>query len=226
MTLPIDIQEIFFDTISGDKTVLDFEEWLYTDKRLETILNPDDYLELISFGYKSDTAQKWLPRVLEKYIDKGELEKRRLHKLLTKALNRDKELPEILMAFYDLYCKGYNFFDNLGLGYGLRVEVPGINNYKETWDDLNEAEKATILNSFYPDLETEINKVIYWLNTGKVILTGIKDEYNHFQYIDKRTELEKQPTGYKVATIDTPSVTENPSVNKDDKKQKNWWKCW
>ena len=213
MTLPADIQEIFFDTLSGDKTVLEFEEWLYADKRLEAVLHPDDYLELISFGYKSDTAKKWLPRLLEKYIDKGELETRRICKLLTKALNRNKELPEILMTFYDLYCKGYNFFDNLGLGYGLRVEVPGINNYVKTWDDLNEAEQTTLLNSFYPDLETEINKVISWLDTGKVILTGIKDEYNHFEYIDNRTELEKQPTGYKVATIDSNA-------------QKPWWKIW
>ena len=213
MTLPADIQEIFFDTLSGDKTVLEFEQWLYADKRLEVVLQPDDYLELISFGYKSDTAKKWLPRLLEKHIDKGELETRRIRKLLTKALNRNKELPEILMTFYDLYCKGYNFLDNLGLGYGLRVEVPGINNYVETWSDLNEAEQNALLNSFYPDLESEINKVISWLDTGKVILTGIKDEYNHFEYIDNRTELEKQPTGYKVATIDSNT-------------QKPWWKLW
>ncbi|MEA5403217.1 hypothetical protein VB776_09850 [Arcicella sp. DC2W] len=196
MTLPADIEQIFFDTLSGDKTALEFEQWLYADKRLETILNSDDYLDLISYGYKTDNAKYGLFRLLEKHIDKRQLETRRIRKLLTKSLNRNKELPEILMTFYDLYCKGYNFFDSLGLGYGLRVEVPGINNYEETWDDLNEVEQATLLNSFYPDLETEINKVISWLDTGKVILTGIKDEYNHFEYIDKRTELEKQPTGY------------------------------
>ena len=222
MTLPTDIQEIFFDTLSGDKTVLEFEEWLYTDRRLENILHPEEYLELISFRYKSDVAKKWLPRILEKHIDIGELEKRRIHKLLTKALNGDKELPEILMTFYELYCNGYNFFDNIGLGYGLRIQVPGINNYEETWDDLNEAEKNTLLENFYPGLETEINKVIYWLDAGKVILTGIKDEDNHFEYIDNRTELEKQPTGYKVMTIDAKRVTQNPSVGKDDIKQKRW----
>ncbi|MFT3947773.1 MAG: hypothetical protein QM763_12460 [Agriterribacter sp.] len=45
MTLPADIEQIFFDTLSGDKTVLEFEQWLYADKRLETILNSDDYLD-------------------------------------------------------------------------------------------------------------------------------------------------------------------------------------
>lgn len=204
MKLPTDIQEIFYDTLSGDKTILEFEEWLYGDKKLEGILQPDDYLELISFGYKSDTAKKWLPRLLEKQIDKGELEKRRIHKLLTKALNRDEDLPQILMSFYNMYCKGYNFFDNLGLGYGLRVEVPGVNNNYENWIDLSEIEQARLLNSFYPDLDTEIQKVISWLDMGKVVLTGIKDDYNHFEYIDYRTELEKQPTGYKVADDNAP----------------------
>ncbi len=204
MTLPNDIQEIFFDTLSGDKTILEFEGWLYSDTRLENILQPEDYLELISFGYKSDTAKKWLPRLLEKYIDKGELEKRRINRLLTRALDRDQDLPQILMSFYDMYCKGYNFFDNLGLGYGLRVEVPGINNYQETWDDLTETEKEKLLNEFYPELDTEIKKVISWLDTRKIVLIGNKDEYNHFMYIDNRTELERQPTTYKVAKNNSP----------------------
>lgn len=213
MTLPSDIKQTFFDTLNGNKTVLEFEKWLYADKRLELILNSDDYLDLISYGYKADNAKYGLFRLLEKHIDKGELETKRIYTLLTQALNKDKELPQILMTFYDLYCKGYNFFDNLGLGYGLRVEVPGINNYQETWDDLTETEQTNLINSFYPNLDTEIKKVISWLDTGKVVLTGIKDEYNHFEYIDYRTELEKQPTGYQVATV-------------DNNAQKPWWKFW
>ncbi len=212
MTLPTDIQEIFLDTLNGDKTILEFENWLYADKQLESILNSDDYLELISYGYKSDTSKKWLYKLFEKHIDVGEFEKRRIRKLLTKALNRDNDLPEILMTFYDLYCKGYNFFDNLGLGYGLAVEVPRINNTTaDTWDELTKEQKHNLLDSFYPDLETEIKKVLSWLDNGKVVLTGIKDDYNNFQYFDNRTEIEQQPTGYKVATI---------------QHQKPWWKLW
>ena len=100
------------------------------------------------------------------------------------------------MTFYDFYCKGYNFFDNLGLGYGLAIEVPRIENTKaDTWDELTQEQKSNLLDSFYPDLETEIKKVIYWLDNRKVILTGIKNQYNHFEYI------EKQPTGFKIVTM-------------------------
>jgi hypothetical protein len=198
MILPTDIQNIFFDTLSGDKTILEFEQWLYADKQLETVIDSDDYLDLISFGYKSENVKYGLFRLLEKHIDKGELETRRIYGLLTKALNRDKELPKILVTFYDFYCKGYNFFDNLGLGYGLAIEVPRIENTKaDTWDELTQEQQSNLLDSFYPDLETEIKKVIYWLDNRKVILTGIKNQYNHFEYIDNRTEIEKQPTGYK-----------------------------
>lgn len=213
MTLPADIKQTFLDTLTGEKPVLEFEQWLYADTRLENILNPEDYLDLISYGYKADDSKYGLFRLLEKHIDKGELETKRIRTLLTKALNKDKELPQLLMSFYDLYCKGYSFFDNLGLGYGLSVEVDGINNYEETWDHLGKTEQRNLLHSFYPDIDIEIKKVISWLDTKKIILTGIKDKYNHFEYIDNRTELEKQPTGYKVATGD-----------KDPKKP--WWKIW
>ena len=202
MTLPTDIRNIFFDTLSGDKTILEFEQWLYADKQLETVIDSEDYLDLISFGFKSENAKYGLFRLLEKHIDKGELETRRIYGLLTKALNRDKELPKILVTFYDFYCKGYNFFDNLGLGYGLAIEVPRIENTKaDTWDELTQEQKSNLLDSFYPDLETEIKKVIYWLDNRKVILTGIKNQYNHFEYIDNRNEIEKQPTGFKIVTM-------------------------
>jgi hypothetical protein len=213
MTLPNDIKQIFLETLSGEKTVLEFEQWLYNDKRLEKILNSEDYLDLISYGYKADNAKGGLVRLLEKHVDKGELETTRIRKLLTKALYNDKDLPAILMTFYDSYCKGYSFLDNLALGYGIRVEVPAVNNYEETWDDLTKADQTNLINSFYPGLETEIKKVISWLDTGKVILTGVLNENNHFEYIDNRTELEKKPTGYTVVDVDNSS-------------RRRWWKIW
>ena len=224
MTLPPDIQEIFFDALSGDKSLLEFEEWLYKDKRLEAILSQEDYLELISYGYKSDTAKKWLFPLFEKHIDKGEFEKRRIRNLLTKALNRDKDLPHILMTFYDMYCKGYYFMDNLGLGYGLAVAVPY--SQANSWSELTIEQKNKLLDSFYPAIETEISKVISWLDNGKVVLTGIKDENDHFEYLDNRTGEEKKPTAFKVETVRTITKTESFHSQKESSAQKPWWKFW
>ena len=198
MTLPADIKQVFFETLYGDKTVLEFEVWLYANKNLDNILNPEDYLELISLGYKSSTAKYDLAKLLEPLVDKGEYEKWKLLKMLAKALQRDKELPQLLMSFYDLYCKGYSFLDNLGLGYGLAVEVPY--SQADTWDELSVDQQQKLLASFYPQLNIELTKVIDWLNSGKIILTGNKDQYNYyFDYVDNRNDEEKKPTAYQIA---------------------------
>jgi hypothetical protein len=72
MILPKDIQEIFFETLYGDKTVLEFEQWLYANKQLEHILSADDYLDLIAYGYKGNRAAQGLYPLLEKQINRSE----------------------------------------------------------------------------------------------------------------------------------------------------------
>ena len=128
------------------------------------------------------------------------------------------------MTFYDLYCKGYNFMDNLGLGYGLAVEVPY--SQANSWYDLTIEQKNQLLDSFYPAIETEIQKVISWLDNGKVLLTGIKDNYNHFEYIDNRSDEEKKATAFKVASFDTNTKTESIHSLKGNSMKKSWWKFW
>jgi hypothetical protein len=223
MTLPADIKETFFQTLYGDKSVLDFEQWLYMDKRLESTLTPEDYLDLISYGYKGDRVKYGLYKLLEKHIDKGEYEKWKLLRILNRALQRDNDLPKLLMLFYDLYCKGYNFLDNLGLGYGLAVEVPY--SQADSWDELTPTQQKKLLDSFYPDIENEIKKVIEWLQTDKVVLTGIQDEYNHYEYIDNRTDDEKKPTAFKVTTIET-TTTKAYTDTVNSVNSKPWWKFW
>jgi hypothetical protein len=195
MTLPADIQYIFVDTLSGEKSVSEFEEWVYSNEQIETVIGSDDYLELISLNYKEIGSKSKLFEILERYTDKGDVETKRIYKLLTRALVRDEELPKILMTFYRLYCKGYSFLDNLGLGYGLAVEVPY--SQADYWNDLTIEQQQEILARFYPQLDLEIRKVIGWLDTGKIIMTGKKQRYDYyFDYIDNRTEVEKMPTAY------------------------------
>jgi hypothetical protein len=207
MELPVDIKEIFFETMYGSKTVLDFEQWLYSNKSLEAILTHQDYLDLISYGYKGDRVKYGLYKLLVKHIDLAEYEKWKLVNQLRKALNRDKDLPYLLITFYNLYCKGYHFLDNIGLGYGLVVEVPSNAN---SWDELSSEQQESLLDSFYPDIEFEIKKVIEWLETGKVVLIGKHDDFSQYEYIDNRTQSEKYPTAYQLNTV----------------KPKSWWKFW
>ena len=113
--------------------------------------------------------------------------------LLNEAKKKTERLPYILMEFYNLYCYGYNFLQDLGLGIGLAVEVPRVNNtIAETWNELTTEQQTALLNSFSPELEYCIEQVINWINTDKIILTGEQDELGHYEYQDLRTEEEKK----------------------------------
>ncbi|HUC83145.1 MAG TPA: hypothetical protein VMR70_19705 [Flavisolibacter sp.] len=201
MGLPTNIKEIFFATLSGTKSVLEFEQWLYADTQLESILSPEEYLDLIAYGYKEPAAKYGLFNLLEKHIDKGEYEKWRLLQLLYQALSRNNNLPQILVTFYDLYFKGYKFLNNLGIGYGLSIECPPL--YADSWNKLTSEQQQQLLNSFYPALEDEIRKVIYWLESGKVVPTGKQDNYDHFSYTDHRTTEDKKTSSYITDTSKT-----------------------
>lgn len=213
MTLPNDIKKVFFETLHGDISVLEFEKWLYDNKSLEKSLTPDDYLDFISLNYKNTEAKYCLHNLIEKQISLGEYEKWRLLGLLTKALKRDNELANILMEFYDLYFNGYSFFDNLGLGYGLVVEAP-YSHGADSWDGLPENKKTELLDSFYPNIVTEIKKVIFWLENETVVPTGTRNDFDHFLFIDNRNENEKIPTAYKV------------DFSGKKGRSKKWWEFW
>jgi hypothetical protein len=194
--LPQNIEQYFFDTIFGKVTLQEFEDWVYASKELESLLDADDYLELISFNFKKNGAKYELVNLLsDKYLDLGEYEKWKLLNSLKLALKRDDQLGSILRGFYDLYCRGYEFLNDLGLGYGLNVEVPPSPNYKvDTWEELSDSEKKELIASFYPQLELDIKRTIEWIENGKLIFTGRKDEIGHYEYKDLRTDIEKEST--------------------------------
>lgn len=227
-TLPQYIKERFFKTIKGDNSLDDFEQWLYADKKLEKYLNSDDYLDLISLNFKQRGAKYKLWNLLKKHIDIGEFETYKMLGLLNEAKQRTKRLPYILMEFYYLYCKGYNFFQDLGLGFGLAVEAPRVNNTTaDTWDELTSQQQKELLESFSPELEEYIEQVIYWLNTKKIILTGEQDEIGHYEYKDLRNEEEKKSNLWLTISEDKEtrfSASGNTRSHKQTKKK--WWEFW
>lgn len=215
MSIPDDIREVFFETMSGDKSLPEFEAWVYGNKELENLLSPELYLDLISCGYHHKESRYELTEILEKIIDPASYEKWRLERLLDQALDKTDRLPEILIQFYELYCQGYGFLDNLGLGYGLPIAVlddpiPGNNGEQAVSPKL-------LAVSFFPGLETEIEKVKNWLHSGTIMLSGARDQQNRFLFTDHRTETEKKPTAYTVSDRVQP-------LNAAPKKP--WWKIW
>ena len=190
MTLSNDIKEKFFKVITGDISLEDFEQWAYSCKELENYLGSDGYLDLISLSFKKSSDKYELRKFLQKYIDNGELETYKMLKLLKKAQQKNEKLPYILIEFYDLYCKGYEFLHDLGLVFGLAVAAPTVSNSSaNTWDELTKEQQNELLNSFSPELEKCIEQVIYWLETKRIILTGEQNEMEHYCYKDFRAKV-------------------------------------
>ena len=193
MTLPYEIKERFYKVIKGDITLVDFEQWLYSDKELETCLDSEDYINLISLDFKKSSTKHDLYNFLKKHTDIGEFEAYKMLELLKEAQQKNDKLPYLLMEFYDLYCSGYDFLQDIGLGMGLDIRVPNIkNSTADTWEELTIEQQNKLLNSFSPELEKCIEKAIYWLETKKIILTGEKNEIGKYTYKDLRTKKEKK----------------------------------
>ena len=192
-TLPDYIKERFFRTITEDYSIYDFEQWLYSDKELEILLPPDDYLDLISLSFKKSGAKYELWNLLRKNINIGELETFKMLQLLGTAKQKSERQALAIIEFYDLYCKGYSFLQNLGLRYGLSLEVPRVKNTTaDSWYELKENEQRKLLDSLSPGLEIEIDRVKNLIETGIIILTGERDEMGYFEYVDLRKKNEKE----------------------------------
>jgi hypothetical protein len=71
MILPDDTLEIFYETLNGDRSALEFERWLYANRQLEAMITPVDYTELITLGYKGDRPAYRLNELLKKHIRPG-----------------------------------------------------------------------------------------------------------------------------------------------------------
>jgi hypothetical protein len=218
-----ELEKNYFDLVLGDFKIEELENWIYNNNDLENILNQDDYLDLISLNFKSRHIKYEIEKVLDKYIDYSKFEKRRVLSLLYRALESRKDLPDILREFYDMYCHGYDFFQDLGLGYGLTCEVPPSKYSSDNWDGLNEKEKNEIVNSFFPQIESDIQRAILWIENDKLILSGTKNELNHWEFEDYRNDEEKKSTVW----VEVPSKrSTGVSTFKSMLSRKNQKKCW
>ena len=121
---PPHIAEMFYRLFSESISLDDFAEWLYANEsELKQQMNPDDYLDLISFNFEKSYATYDLLQLVKKYISCGEMEKRRLLSLLEDAKHINPKLSVALVTLYNLYSNGYYFLEEVE-GYGLYVVVP------------------------------------------------------------------------------------------------------
>lgn len=202
MKLPEHIKQTFLKTLKGDITIHDFEQWLYADTELQHLLKPGDHDDLISLNYNKSGAVHELHRLLQKHVSLTEFETYRLLGLLKEAQQKTDRLPYILMEFYELYRRGYHFFEDLGLGMGLSVTVPKVQTAAQTWQELTPEQQTRILQNFHPELDECLARATDWLETEKIIPTGMQPHTGRYTYEDHRTEAEKKSLLWTTETED------------------------
>ncbi len=81
---------------------------------------------MIELNYKKPGAKYELYEKLENIIDFGEYENGSYSSAWC-CIKKDESFAVSMVGFYDLYCDGYYFLIDLGLGYGLRLLFPHQN---------------------------------------------------------------------------------------------------
>ncbi len=213
------IESKYFDLLEGVTTISEFEKWVYESNWVENELTADEYTDLISLNYKTASSKYEIGKILNQKIDKGKFETLKIIKLLNSIIDRDGKEGESLIKMYDLYCGGYYFLKDLGLGIGLSVEAP--RNYDvESFDELNQDQKKKVVDGVYPLAMQLAIELKDWIINGTLKLTGNKtSELNLWQYIDHRKPEDKELRVWK--TIDAHNGKGGIQANKVSKD--NWF---
>ena len=183
-------------------SIKEFENWVYTSKWLKKELTEDEYTDLISINFNNASSIHDAEKILGGKIDNGKFESVKMLEILSSIIQRDGKEAESLIRTYDLYCKGYFFLKDLGLGIGLSIKSP--HNYSvEYFYELNENQKKELTDSVYPFAKELAVELKDWLMKGDLKLIGEKEsELNRWQYIDNRNEEDKISRIWKVDKID------------------------
>ena len=180
-----------YKLINHDFSLPEFEQWVYSNSELESMLKAEEYLELISLNYKTPSSLYEAEKILKKYINISQYHTWRVTEVMQKIIDRPEDVHKYIEECYELYYEGFGFLQNLGIGYGLSITVLPSNYKCESWNELNFLEQRELIDSFYPNVAEEAKKVLDWLDSGTVVITGHDGSYWGIRYEDSRTESDK-----------------------------------
>ena len=187
-----EIESKYFDFVEGKISSDEFERWVYRSQVLEKELSADLYLQLISLDFGATSAKYEIEKIFDCNVDHGKIETIRLLGHLQSIIERDKDEAASLVRMYDLYCDGYDFLDDLGLGIGLEIEVPPAEYGVDYFSDLSPTQKAELIDNYYPEAKELALEVKSWIVNGDLKLTGKSDKlFNRWEYVDNRSAKDR-----------------------------------
>ena len=134
---------VIYRLIAKEISINEFEQWVYSANDLEKFIGSDGYLDLISLAYKQPSSLYEAEKILKQHINIGKYYEWLLRRVLQKVIEHPIDAHKYIAQCYDLYCDGYGFLDNLGLGYGLIITP-------YSWAELDPSESKRLVESFLP----------------------------------------------------------------------------
>ncbi|HYX34655.1 MAG TPA: hypothetical protein VE954_16265 [Oligoflexus sp.] len=171
--------------LNHEISIEDFEKRVYRDtEKIASAFGEDVLLSLVEFNYKCSGAAYDLEKLLKSTVSVEEYESWRVMRCLSNIIEGDPKASESIVMTYDFYCGGYAFMRDIGLAYGLCLQVPTVFN-KDSWADLSWDEKSSLTEMMYPGVKEEAQKIINWLTDGSITLHGKTDD-GQYCYEDHR----------------------------------------
>lgn len=182
----------FHEVLEYKISIQDFEQWVYETKALEEELPEHIYTNLLSLNYKDKYAHNELEKIIHPFVYNAKFEIQRISGYLTSIIDRNEKCSESIKMTYDLYCAGYNFLQKLGMKYGILVSCSPSDNYDMAWDDLPKADQNAMLNEIYPNIITDAQNALTWIQKRKIVLKNTINASGNYEYDDLRNQKEIQ----------------------------------
>ena len=182
---------IVYKLIAEEHELARFEEWIYSSKELETILDAEEYLAIISLDYSQLSSLYEAEKIFRQYIDTGKYYEWYIIRILQQIIDPPIDAYKYIEQCYDLYCNGFSFLNNLGLNYGLRIRVPPANYSADSWYELTSAEQIKLIDSFYPDVAESAQEVLNWFSDRQIVVIDRDEANKSVDYLDNRIDIQQ-----------------------------------
>lgn len=187
------ITEQFYKVFYLNEDISQLESWIYDTDEIEKTIGSDLYLEIISIDFNKKDSKHEVGEKLRPFVDFQRIEKKNIMDILEGCLIFAERQGVLLGKLYELYCNGYYFLFDLAIGFGL--PCLGASDYPcQTWDELKHEEKLELLSKFQGKLEPIIKCNLEWIDEGKIVFLGARDNIGNWQYEDNRSMDEKEST--------------------------------
>lgn len=174
--------------MAGEFDLGEFEQWIYTNQELELRLDAEHYLAIISLDYLKPSSLYEAEKILRQYIDLARHYEWYISGILQHIIERSPHVQIYIEQCYQLYCDGFTFLRNLAFNYGLKIKVVPASYSAENWYKLTSAKKVQLIDSFYPDVAKEAQKILDGLRDRQIVIIDVDESNKSVDYLDNRID--------------------------------------